>query len=251
MGGMADKESSSGRLGFAQTLREGWKPPQRRSKTTEAPTEEQMSSKASEPVTKTTTEAAATKSTNGAETKSAAAGAGAAAAEKPSTTPAATEPATGPAAGPKTADPNLSERMEGLQGWMAEIERKQRRMTFFGAVAVALAALAAAAGLYLAITTPNSASKDDFDDLEAQVEVLQGQVTQATTDQNRLKALNASIQDLATRVAASEQKANQQASEIAAVKAQAQAAQQAAATATPAPTPAPITPTPAPGDTKP
>jgi hypothetical protein len=249
MGSMAEEETRARRPGFAQILREGWKPPQRRSKTAEAPTVEATSSKTAEaPTVEATsskateeptkpTEATATKSTNGTETQSTA--------TKPAAGPTATE-----TAGAKP-EPNLSERMKGLQGWMAEIERKQRRMTYFGAVGVALAALAAAAGLYLAITTPNSASKDDFDDLEAQVEVLQGQVTQATTDQNRLKALNASIQALTTRVAASEQKSNQQASEIAAVKAQAQAAQQAAATATPAPTPAPITPTPAPGDTKP
>ena len=106
--------------------------------------------------------------------------------------------------------------MEGVQGWMAELERKQGRMTYFGAAATALAVLAAAAALYLAITTPNSASKDDFDDLEAQVQTLQEQINQATADQARLKALNSSIQSLDSRVAASEQKANQQASEIAA-----------------------------------
>ncbi len=99
---------------------------------------------------------------------------------------------------------------------MAELERKQGRMTYFGAAATALAVLAAAAALYLAITTPNSASKDDFDDLEAQVQTLQEQINQATADQARLKALNSSIQSLDSRVAASEQKANQQASEIAA-----------------------------------
>jgi chromosome segregation ATPase len=149
----------------------------------------------------------------------------------------------------KAPEPNMQERMEGLQGWMAEIERKQGRMTYFGAAAACLAVVAAGAALYLAVTTPNSASKDDFDDLEAQVETLQEEVAQATTDQNRLKALNASIQSLNTRLAAAEQKATQQASEIAAAKAQAQAAQQSAATATPAPTPAPTTPT-TPGATK-
>jgi hypothetical protein len=243
MGGMADRESSSGRPGFVQTLREGWKSPQRRSKTTELPTNATEPSKATES-SKTTEEAPAAKSTNGAETQ-------AAAPKTPAGSLAGTKPAapTGDAtAESKPPDPNLNERMEGLQGWMAEIERKQRRMTFFGAVAVVLAALAAGAALYLAITTPNSASKDDFDDLEAQVQTLQQQVTQATTDQNRLKAINAGIQALNTRMAAAEQNAAQQASEIAAAKAQAQAAQQAAATATPAP--APITPPTTPGGTK-
>jgi hypothetical protein len=241
MGAMAEEETRARRPGFAQILREGWKPPQRRSKTAEAPTVEAASSKtaeaptveatsskATEQPTKPTAEATATKSTNGAETQSAA------------TKPAA-ESTAAEAAGPKP-EPNLSERMEGLQGWMAEIERKQRRMTYFGAVGVALAALAAAAGLYLAITTPNSASKDDFDDLEAQVESLQEEVTQATADQARLKALNSSIQSLDARIAAGEQKAAQTASEIAALKSQvAKAAATPAPTATPTPTPPPTT----------
>src|SRR5918996_2537902 len=167
MDSMADEESSSRRPGFVQTLREGWKSPQRRSKTTEPPTKG----------SKTTEEAAATKPTNGAETHS-----------------AATK--TAAAAGAKPPEPNLNERMEGLQGWMAEIERKQGRITFFSTVGSAIAVLAAGAALYFAITTPNSASKDDFDDLEAQVESLQEEVTQATADQARLKALNTSIQSL-------------------------------------------------------
>lgn len=221
---MADEESSSRRPGFVEILREGWKSPRRRSKTTELPTEN----------SKTTEEATATKPTNGAQTQSAATktAAGSTAGAKPA---AATTAAT---AGSKPPEPNLNERMEGLQGWMAEIERKQGRISFFSTVGASIAVLAAGAALYFAIATPNSASKDDFDDLETQVEVLQGQVTQATTDQNRLKALNASIQALTARVTAAEQKASQNATEIAAVKAQAQAAQQAAATPAPTPTPA-------------
>ncbi len=135
--------------------------------------------------------------------------------------------------------------MEGLQGWMAEIERKQRRMTYFGGAAVALAVLAAAAALFLAITTPNSASKDEFDDLEAEVKTLQGQVSDATQDQANLKQLNSSIQSLNSRVAAAEQKATQNATEIATLKKQ--VAQAAAAAAAPTP---PTTTTPAkPGST--
>jgi uncharacterized protein HemX len=218
MGGMADEESSS-RPGFVQTLREGWKSPRRRSKTTEIPTGS----------SKTTEEAPATKPTNGAEAKSA-----------PGAKPAATT--TAATAGSKPPEPNLNERMEGLQGWMAEIERKQGRITFFSTVGTAIAVLAAGAALYFAIATPNSASKDDFDDLEAQVESLQEEVTQATTDQARLKALNSSIQSLDARIAAGEQKAAQAASEIAALKSQvAKAAATPAPTATPTPTLPPTT----------
>ena len=99
--------------------------------------------------------------------------------------------------------------MEGVQGWMAEIERRQGRTTYFGAAAILIAVAAAAGALFLAITTPNSASKDDFDDLEAEVKTLQEQVSRATTDQARLKELNLTIQALEARVAAGEQKANQ------------------------------------------
>jgi hypothetical protein len=219
MDGMADKESSSRRPGFVQTLREGWKSPQRRSKTTELPTKG----------SKTTEEAAATKPTNGAETHS-----------------AATK--TAAAAGAKPPEPNLNERMEGLQGWMAEIERKQGRITFFSTVGLAIAVLAASAALYFAITTPNSASKDDFDDLESEVRTLQGQVSEATEDQANLKQLRLSVQSLDARIAAAEQKANQNATEIAAAKRQ---AAQAAAAAAAAPVPAPAPATPPAGNTKP
>src|SRR5687767_14452244 len=155
-----------GRPGFLETLRLGWKPSPRRptaltseAKTAETPTTEK-SSAATEEVT-------ATKSANGADT-----------ATKPaSTESAATKTAAGPTAAAEPRKPNLDERMEGLQGWMAEIERKQRRLTLIGTVGTLAALLAAGAALYFAIATPNSASKDDFDDLETQVETLQGQVT--------------------------------------------------------------------------
>jgi hypothetical protein len=230
---MADEESVTRRPGFAETLREGWKPARRRSKTgsSEARTAEAPAAAES---AKPTEEVPAAKSTNGAETQSPAAAAGTAA-----------------PAGTTSPDPNLSERIEGLQGWMAEIERKQRRMTLISTVGTLLALLAAGAALYFAVTTPNSATKDDFDNLENQVETLQGQVTRATTDQARLKELNASVEALTGRLGQIELKQNQQASEIAAVKAQAQAAQQAAATATPTPTPTPTPVTPPAGNTKP
>src|SRR6188472_28318 len=36
-----------------------------------------------------------------------------------------------PGESPQTPEPTLEERMEGMQGWMAEIERKQARITYF------------------------------------------------------------------------------------------------------------------------
>ena len=45
----------------------------------------------------------------------------------------------------------MGERMEGLQGWMAEIERKQERMTKFGGGAAILAVLLSGGALALGI----------------------------------------------------------------------------------------------------
>jgi hypothetical protein len=212
---MADQEPGTRRPRFVDTLRHGWKPGGR----TEA------AESSAEPT------AAAGQSASGESgSRSSApewpAGAGA----KPS--------------GSKPPAPNLNERMEGLQGWMAEVERKQRRTTFFGTAALILALGAAGAALYLAITTPDSASKDDFDDLEAQVETLQSEVAESAQNENALKSAQASVQALEQRVVAAEQRASKNAAELAKVKAQAQAAQQAAtaaqtaATTTPATTPA-------------
>jgi len=52
---------------------------------------------------------------------------------KEATTEAAKPTEAKGVAGTKAPEPNLQERMEGLQGWMAEIERKQGRITYFGA----------------------------------------------------------------------------------------------------------------------
>jgi uncharacterized protein HemX len=100
-----------------------------------------------------------------------------------------------PAAGATTPQPNLQERMEGLQGWMAEIERKQARITYFGGLALLLALAAAGAALYFGLTThSDSASKDDLDSLTNRVNSLQGAVTKNSKDTQN--ALNASIAQL-------------------------------------------------------
>jgi hypothetical protein len=225
---MAEEESAPRRRGFMDTLREGWKPPQRRAEdamTTETATTERS--------TKPTEEVAAAKSGDG--------------------TKSATPRATGKAAAEtktdgeeKPPDPNFAERMEGLQGWMAELERKQRRTTLLATFGTVLALLAAGGAVYLGVANPTSASKDDFDDLEAQVETLQQQISAATADQNRLKQINTTLESLNARMSAAEQRASQTASQIAATKAQAQAAQQAATAAQQAAAATPPAPAPAP-----
>jgi hypothetical protein len=218
---MAEQESGSGRPGFFETLREGWKPGGRRPDPTNSspPAGSKDSEASTQPI-----------ATKPAEAES-----------------AASQTAAASAAGSKPPASSIDERMEGVQGWMAEIERRQGRTTYFGAAAILIAVAAAGGALFFAITTPNSASKDDFDDLEAEVKTLQEQVGRATTDQTRLKELNLTIQSLEARVAAGEQKANQTAADIA--KLQTQIAQ-AAATPTPTPAPVPAPTTTVPGSTK-
>jgi uncharacterized protein HemX len=124
-------------------------------------------------------------------------GAGAAAAATKETQPAAA--AATPAAGTRTPEPNLQERMEGLQGWMAEIERKQARLTYFGGLALLLVLGAAGAALYFGLTThSDSAQKTDLDALTNRVNSLQGAVTKNSKDTQ--SALNASIAQLQTSI---------------------------------------------------
>jgi uncharacterized protein HemX len=100
-----------------------------------------------------------------------------------------------PAEGAKAPEPNLQERMEGLQGWMAEIERKQARITYFGGLALLLAVTAAGVALYFGLTThSDSATKDDLDALTNRVNSLQGAVSKNSKDTQN--ALNASIAQL-------------------------------------------------------
>ena len=139
-------------------------------------------SRAASESTTTTKPAQAAEHGNGAE----------AAATKETATQAA-QPTAEKAAAAKPAEgakpePNLQERIEGLQGWMAEIERKQARITYFGGLALLLALGAAGAALYFGLTThSDSATKDDLDALTKRVDSLQSQVAsgalnkQATT----------------------------------------------------------------------
>jgi uncharacterized protein HemX len=88
--------------------------------------------------------------------------------------------------------------MEGLQGWMAEIERKQARMTYFGAAAILIAILAAGAALYFGLTTrSDSAKKSDVNALTTKVASLEAAVTKNS------KATQATLNDTVTRLQAS------------------------------------------------
>src|SRR4051794_39137165 len=124
-----------------------------------------------------------------------------------------------PAADAKTPEPNLQERIEGLQGWMAEIERKQARLTYFGGLALLLALAAAGAALYFGLTThSDSATKNDLDALTKRVNSLQGAVTKNSKDTQN--AINASIAQLQQSISGIQKQQAQAAANISTLQSQ-------------------------------
>ena len=168
--------------------------------------------------------------------------------------PAPATKAPGEAAAAKTAPaPNMQERMAGLQGWMAEIERKQARMTYFGAAAVLIAILAAGAALYFGITAKNDSgdAMDDLDSLETKVDGLARAVNQSTKQTQ--DTINNSISQLQSSIADLQEKQAKNAAKISTLQSQVQAgalnrpgagALNQGGAATPAPAPGTTTTTP-------
>jgi hypothetical protein len=131
----------------------------------------------------------------------------------------ATPTAAKPVEGGKPPEPNLQERIEGLQGWMAEIERKQARITYFGGLALLLALGAAGAALYFGLTThSDSATKNDLDALTNRVDSLQGAVTKNSKETQN--ALNASIAQLQQSLANLQKQQAQAAANISTLQSQ-------------------------------
>lgn len=174
------------------------------------------------------------------------AGNGASPAATKEATPADAKPTEAkPAAGAKAPEPNLQERFEGLQGWLAEIERKQARITYFGGLLLLVALAAAGAALYFGLTTQSdSATKDDLDSLSNRVDSLQGAVTKNSEDTQN--ALNASIAQLQQSISGLQKQQAQAQATISTLQSQVTAAQQSAA-ATPGAGVTPATPGAAPG----
>ena len=145
------------------------------------------------------------------------AGNGEAPAEAKTAEKAAAKPGAKSAA--KAPAPNIQERMEGLQGWMAEIERKQGRLTYFGGAAVVIAILAAGAALYFGLTAhSDSASKSDVNDLKTKVDALTAQAAKSSKDTQQ--ALNASAAQLQSSIAALQKQQAQNASSISSLQSQ-------------------------------
>ncbi len=134
--------------------------------------------------------------------------------------PQAGDEAKAPEAKAKSPEPNLQERMEGLQGWMAEIERKQGRMTYFGAAGLLIAILAAGAALYFGLTTKSdSATNSDVDALTKKVDALQAAATKNSKDTQN--ALNTSVAQLQSSISALQKQAAQNSASITTLQSQA------------------------------
>jgi uncharacterized protein HemX len=117
---------------------------------------------------------------------------------------------------------SLQERMEGLQGWMAEIERKQGRLTYFGIAGIVMALLAGGAALYIGLAAKNdSATKSDLDALTKKVDALQAAATKNSKDTQN--ALNASAAQLQASISALQRQQAQNAASIATLQSQASA----------------------------
>jgi uncharacterized protein HemX len=136
----------------------------------------------------------------------------------------AVTPGAKPTEGARTPGPNLQERIEGLQGWMAEIERKQARITYFGGLALLLALAAAGVALYFGLTThSDSATKDDLDALTNRVDSLQGAVSKNSKDTQN--ALNASIAQLQQSISGLQKQQAQASATISSLQSQVNSAQ--------------------------
>src|SRR5512133_1505766 len=147
---------------------------------------------------------------------------------KSGTDQAPTPPGAAKAGTGSPPDPNPQERIEGLQGSMAELERKQARLTYFGALAVLLALAAAGAALYFGLTNrSDSAKKSDLDALTKRVDSLEGAVTKNSQDTQN--ALNASIAKLQQSISGLQKQQAQTAAKVS--KLQTQVAANAAAKA--------------------
>jgi cell division protein FtsB len=126
---------------------------------------------------------------------------------------AAKKSAAKPASKKPSPKPNLDERMEGVQGWMAEIEKKQERTSRFGGIAVLLAIAAAGGALALGIINKqDAATQDDIDELTEKVNALGASVERQTESQ--LKSINQRLATVEQQIASLNQRQRQTESQI-------------------------------------
>ncbi len=109
-----------------------------------------------------------------------------------------------------------------MQGWMAEIERKQGRMTYFGIAGLVIALLAAGTALYFGLTAKSdSATKGDLDALTKRIDALEVAATKNSKDTQA--ALNSSVSQLQQSIAAVQKQQSQNAASISSLQTQASA----------------------------
>lgn len=155
------------------------------------------------------------------------------AASKATTAKASTAKASGAKAGSAKGagkpPPDIPGRIDGLRGWLDQIEHKQSRMTYFTVAGLLIALATAGVALYLGITNQqDSVKKSDLDAVSADVAKIQ---TAQTDTQAQLKSINETLASLQKRVAAAEAAAQQ-----------AKAASQKSSTVLPSLTPTPTAP---------
>ena len=143
--------------------------------------------------------------------------------------------------GRKKPPPDIEGRIDGLRGWLEEIERRQGRMTYFGAAGLLIAIAAAGAALYFGITTHNdAATKDDLDEVKAEITTLKAEVAKANQGKQSLNQTLTSLQQQLKSIQAKQQATDQQ---IASLRKQAASTPPASSLPTPGVTP-PATTTP-------
>ena len=131
---------------------------------------------------------------------------------------------------------NIEDRMEGVQGWMAELEKRQERTSRVGGIALLLAILASGGALALGIINKqDAATTEDVDELTSKVNALGASVEKQTETQ--LKGINERLGSLERQLASLNERQRKTEADIATLRqnVNAAAADAAAAAARPAP----------------
>jgi chromosome segregation ATPase len=107
--------------------------------------------------------------------------------------------------------------MDGLLGWMTEMERRQGKITYFGGAAVSLAIGAAVLAILLALfTEADSVTEEDFQDLQEKV---------SGTTELELKGLSETIGSLDQRIEHQERQLRQGGEQVGALRSELQTLQ--------------------------
>lgn len=119
--------------------------------------------------------------------------------------------------GTRTPEPDLPGRIDGLRGWLEEIERRQGRMTWFGAAAMLIALVASGAALYLGVkSNQDSASKDDLDEVRTEISQLRTELERSNAQ--KLQSVTQQLTSLQQQLKTVQTKQNQQAKDITELK---------------------------------